>query len=110
MAAYAWATGLGWKAGFLIPLAFSLVVLVISGFCIYAINSIVFTYAAYIDGRVFSETYSGVLNFSAYLGAAVQSVVYGFALDNGGWGIVFVSIAVFNILIAVLGVIGSRKK
>ena len=86
------------------------VMLFISGFCIYAINGIVFTYAADIGGRVFSGTYSGVLNFSAYLGAAVQSVVYGFVLDNGGWGIVFVSIAAFNVLIAVLGVLGSKKK
>lgn len=86
------------------------VMLFISGFCIYAINGIVFTYAADIGGRVFSGTCSGILNFSAYLGAAVQSVVYGFVLDNGGWSIVFVSIAVFNLLIAVLGMIGSKKK
>ena len=86
------------------------VMLFISGFCIYAINGIVFTYAADIGGRVFSGTCSGILNFSAYLGAAVQSVVYGFVLDNGGWAIVFVSIAAFNILIAVLGMVGSRKK
>lgn len=86
------------------------VMLFISGFCIYAINGIVFTYAADIGGRVFSGTCSGVLNFSAYLGAAVQSVVYGFVLDNGGWGVVFISIAVFNLLIAVLGMAGSKKK
>ena len=86
------------------------VMLFISGFCIYAINGIVFTYAADIGGRVFSGTCSGILNFSAYLGAAVQSVVYGFVLDNGGWSIVFVSIAAFNLLIAVLGMIGSKKK
>ena len=86
------------------------VMLFISGFCIYAINGIVFTYAADIGGRVFSGTCSGVLNFSAYLGAAVQSVVYGFVLDNGGWGLVFVSIAAFNILIAVLGMVGSKKR
>lgn len=86
------------------------VMLFISGFCIYAINGIVFTYATDIGGRVFSGTCSGVLNFSAYLGAAVQSVVYGFILDNGGWSIVFISIAVFNVLIAVLGVIGADKK
>ena len=85
------------------------VMLFLSGFCIYAINGIVFTYAADIGGRVFSGTCSGVLNFAAYLGAAVQAVVYGFILNNGGWGIVFISIAVFNIVIAVLGVLGSRK-
>ena len=80
-----------------------------TGTAIYAINGIAFTYATDIGGRVFSGTCSGVLNFSAYLGAAEQSVVYGFILNNGGWGIVFVSIAVFNVLIAVLGIIGAEK-
>lgn len=86
------------------------ILLFVSGFCIYAINGIVFTYATDIGGRIFSGTCSGVLNFSAYLGAAVQSVVYGFILNNGGWEIVFASIAVFNVLIAVLGIVGSDKK
>ena len=84
------------------------ILLFISGFCIYAINGILFAYAADFGGRVFSGTCSGMLNFSAYLGAAVQSVVYGFVLDNSGWEIVFLSIAVFNIVIAVLGMVGSR--
>lgn len=86
------------------------VLLFIAGFCIYAINGIMFTYATDVGGRVFSGTCSGVLNFSAYLGAAVQSVVYGFVLKNSSWGIVFVSIAAFNIIIAILGIIGSKKK
>lgn len=86
------------------------VMLFISGFCIYAINGILFTYATDIGGRVFSGTCSGILNFSAYLGAAVQSVVYGFILNNGGWGIVFASIAIFNVLIAILGILGSGKR
>ena len=45
----------------------------------------------------------------SYFFSFVTAVVYGFVLDNGGWGIVFVSIAAFNILIAVLGIVGSRK-
>jgi sugar phosphate permease len=85
------------------------VLLFIAGFCIYAINGIMFTYATDVGGRVFSGTCSGVLNFSAYMGAAVQSFVYGFVLDNSGWAIVFISIAAFNVLIAVLGVVGSKK-
>ena len=80
--------------------------LFLAGFCIYAINGILFAYAADFGGRVFSGTCSGILNFSAYLGAAVQSVVYGFVLDNSGWEIVFLSIAAFNAVIAVLGMIG----
>ena len=86
------------------------IMLFIAGFCIYAINGIIFTYAADIGGRVFSGTCSGILNFSAYLGAAVQSVVYGFVLDNSGWGVVFLSIAAFDMLIALLGFVGGRTK
>lgn len=86
------------------------VLLFIAGFCIYAINGIIFTYATDVGGRVFSGTCSGILNFSAYLGAAVQSFVYGFVLSHSGWKIVFLSIAVFNAIIAVLGMIGSKKK
>lgn len=85
------------------------IMLFVSGFCIYAINGIVFAYAADMGGRVFSGTCSGILNFAAYMGAAIQAVVYGFVLDHGGWGIVFVSIAAFNVLIAGLGITGSGK-
>ena len=92
-----------------IQLALIEALLFISGFCIYAINGIMFTYATDFGGRVFAGTCSGILNFSAYLGAAVQAVVYGFILDNGGWMIVFISIAVFNLLVATLGAVGSRK-
>lgn len=86
------------------------IMLFIAGFSIYAINGIIFTYAADIGGRVFSGTCSGILNFAAYLGAAVQSVVYGFVLDNGGWSVVFLSIAAFDMLIAILGIIGGKSK
>lgn len=82
--------------------------LFIAGFSIYAINGIMFTYASDFGGRVFTGTCSGILNFSAYLGAAVQAVVYGFVLNNGGWVVVFVSIALFNILVAILGLVGSK--
>ena len=36
----------------------------------------------------------------------MESTVYS---SNGGWGIVFVSIAEFNVLITVLGIVGSDK-
>lgn len=86
------------------------ILLFVAGFGIYAINGILFTYAADIGGRVFAGTCSGILNFSAYLGAAVQSVVYGFVLDKGGWGVIFISIAAFDMLIAVLGIIGGKRR
>jgi len=58
---------------------------------------------------VFSGTAAGCLNFCAYMGAAIQSILYGFLLDAGGWNIVFFSIAGFCGLIAVLGIVGSRR-
>lgn len=86
--------------------------LFIAGFCIYAVNGIVWTCATDIGGRVFSGTASGILDFAAYMGAAVQSMVYGFLLEKGGWNIVFFSIAGFCLLISVLGKLnfGARKK
>ncbi len=81
-----------------------------AGFCIYAINGIVWAYSADIGGRVFAGTSAGVLDFAAYMGAAVQAVTYGFLLDRGGWGIVFISIALFCLLIAALGAYSCRAR
>lgn len=86
------------------------VLLFVAGFCIYAINGTAWAYATDIGGRVFSATSSGVLNFSAYMGAAVQSFVYGFLLSHIGWTSVFASLAVLCGMIVLLGFVGSRKK
>ncbi len=86
------------------------ILLFIAGFCIYAINGVAWAYATDIGGRVFSGTSAGILNFSAYMGSAVQAVVYGFLLNNGGWNIVFISIALFCALITVLGILSVKKK
>ena len=73
--------------------------LFLSGFCIYAISGTSGAYATDIGGRVLSGTATGILSFSAYMGAAIQSLVYGFALDNMGWRFVFISISVLCLLI-----------
>ncbi len=85
-----------------------LVLLFIAGFCIYAISGTSWAYATDIGGRVFSGTSSGILNFSAYVGAAVQSMLYGFLLEKTGWSMIFVSIAVLCASVAVLGAAGSK--
>ncbi len=85
------------------------VLLFVAGFCIYAINGTAWAYATDIGGRVFSATSSGVLNFSAYMGAAVQSFVYGFLLDGIGWISVFASLAILCALMAGMGVMGRKK-
>ena len=94
----------GWQ------MAFVQLLLFIAGFCIYAINGTAWAYATDIGGRVFSGTSSGVLNFSAYMGAAAQSFVYGFLLNTIGWLSVFTSLAIFCAVIALFGVCGSTGR
>lgn len=93
----------GWQMALVQGLLF------VAGFCVYAINGTAWAYATDIGGRVFSATSSGVLNFSAYMGAAAQSFVYGFLLDKIGWSSVFVSLAVLCMLMAGLGHLGKTN-
>ena len=87
-----------------------MVLLFFAGFFIYAINGTVWTFAADIGGRVFASTATGILDFSAYMGAAIQSVVYGFILSNGNWNVVFVSVAFFCLLVAIVSLMSFPKK
>lgn len=87
-----------------------LVCLFFAGFFIYAINGTVWAYAADVGGRVFASTASGILDFAAYMGAAIQAAVYGFILGDGNWNAVFVSIAVFCALIALVALLSAKKK
>lgn len=93
-----------WQRVILLSLLF------IAGFCIYAISGTSWAYATDIGGRVFSGTSSGVLNFSAYVGAAIQSMLYGFLLEKMGWAMIFISIAVLCGSVALLGAAGSKRK
>lgn len=74
--------------------------LFLSGFCIYAISGVSNAYAADVGGRVFAGTASGILSFSAYMGAAVQSLAYGFLLDTLGWNFIFLSVAALCLIVA----------
>ena len=93
-------------AGLVIMMA----LLFLAGFFIYAVNGTIWAFAADIGGRVFAGTATGILDFAAYMGAAVQAVVYGFILEKGEWSVVFLSIAAFCLLIAVLSIISSKPK
>lgn len=84
-------------------------VLFLAGFAVYAITGCAFSYACDVGGRVFTATASGVLDFSAYMGAAAQSLVYGFFLSRLGWNMVFVSIALMSLLIILIAA-KNRKR
>ena len=87
-----------------------MVLLFFAGFFIYAINGVVWTFAADVGGRVFSSTAAGILDFAAYMGAAIQATVFGFILGDGNWKILFVSVASFCLLIALVSALSSKKK
>ncbi|MBQ9358641.1 MAG: MFS transporter [Abditibacteriota bacterium] len=78
------------------------VLLFLSGFTVYSVCGTIWAFASDTGGRVFGGTCSGILNFGCYMGAAVQSIVYGFLLDQKGWTTVFFSIAAFCAVIALL--------
>ena len=87
-----------------------LICLFFAGFFIYAINGTVWAYAADVGGRIFASTASGILDFAAYMGAAIQAAVYGYILASGNWTAVFVSVASFCMLIAIVSLLSVRKK
>lgn len=87
-----------------------LLCLFFAGFFIYAINGTVWAYAADVGGRVFASTASGILDFAAYMGAAIQAAVYGSILNAGNWNTVFLSVALFCALIAVVSLVSALKK
>jgi sugar phosphate permease len=84
-------------------------VLFLAGFAVYGINGCTFSYACDVGGSTFTATASGILDFSAYMGAAIQSIVYGFLLSRLGWTMVFASIAAMSLLILFIA-LRSRQR
>ena len=93
----------------LTSMALIAVMLFIAGFFIYAINGCVWAYASDIGGRVFGGTATGILDWAAYMGSAIQALYFGYVLDSTeNWTFVFLCITVVCILIAVLAIIAGR--
>ena len=81
-------------------------ILFFAGFFVYSINGIAWTYATDVGGRVFSGTAAGVLDLFAYIGAGLQSIIFGSALgDSNNWTAVFITIAIGCCIIAVLSTV-----
>ena len=84
--------------------------LFIAGFFVYAINGLVWAFSTDIGARVFSGTAAGTLDWAAYMGAALQAIIYGRILDTtGNWNIVFFSISAICVLMVILALIANIK-
>lgn len=84
--------------------------LFVAGFAIYAVTGCVWAFSTDIGGRLFSGTAAGILNFSQYMGAAIQAVLYGFLLDTFGWNLIFVTVCIFNVIISIIGMVNAKSK
>ncbi len=86
------------------------ILLFIAGFAIYAVTGCVWAFATDIGGRLFSGTCTGVLDFSQYMGASLQAVLYGFLAERIGWNMVMVSVAAFCVVVAFIGIVNTKKR
>ena len=87
------------------------VLLFIAGFFVYAISAVLNAVTSDISGRVMAGTGTGIMGFCAYLGAGLQSMVYGPLIHLGGWNMVFISMIVLLVLCAGLSAVpaGTQK-
>ena len=86
-----------------------------SGFFIYGINSLVWTFATDVGGRIFGGTATGILDCAAYIGASVQAIFFGSVLTNSGnWKLVFLCIvavlAVMVIAALIAGIDDGKRE
>jgi len=99
---------------FIFPFVSNLVLaaigLFIAGFFVYAINGVVWAYSTDVGTRAFSGTAAGVLDWAAYMGAAVQAIIFGGILNaTKNWYIVFFSISAICVIMLALAVIANKK-
>lgn len=81
-----------------------------AGFFVYGINGVIWSYAMDVGTRVFAATAAGILDWAAYMGAAVQATFFGYMLHiTNNWAYVFATIASLCILIIVLGIIVNQQ-
>lgn len=80
-----------------------------AGFFLYSINGLVWPFAIDIGGRQLSATASGILDFMAYVGAAVQAMVFGFFLGDNNWVMLFAGITLVCAAMAILAIVAAKN-
>ena len=86
------------------------IVLLVAGF-FSAVNGVIWAFAADFGTRAFAGTATGILDWASYMGAAVQSVIFGIVIDTtGNWTYIFVLISVLFVVMIVLALLSSKIK
>ncbi|MCT4620428.1 MAG: MFS transporter [Marinisporobacter sp.] len=81
-----------------------------SGFFLYGINGVIWAYSIDVGTRVFAGTAAGILDWAAYMGAAVEAMLFRYILNNtNSWAYVFAAIAMMCMLMVILGIIVMKQ-
>lgn len=74
-------------------------------------NSMVWSFATDVGTRAISSTASGILDWASYMGAAIQSIFFGFIWDKtGNATAVFVTIGVLFAVMCFLALVARKMK
>lgn len=71
---------------------------------------VIWVVAGDMSGRVFSSTVAGSLDWSVYMGTAIQASVFGFMKDAFGWLAIFITIECLYIIMLGLTLVARNMK
>lgn len=74
------------------------------------VTGVIWAVAGDMGGRAFSSTVVGVLDWAVYMGAAIQSTIFGFVKDTFGWSAVFITIGCLYVVMLVLTLLARNMK
>lgn len=74
------------------------------------ITGVIWSVAGDIGGSEYASTAAGILDWSVYMGAAIQAFIFGLIKDTFGWNAIFITIGCLYIVILVLTIASSKIK
>ena len=74
------------------------------------VTGVIWTIAGDIGGKALSSTVIGVFDWAVYMGAAVQTMLFGFVIEKFGWNAIFIIIGVLYIILLILTFIARKIK
>lgn len=74
------------------------------------ITGVIWSVAGDIGGTEYSSTAAGILDWSVYMGAAIQAFIFGILKDTFGWSAIFITIGCLYIVILILTNVSSKLK
>ena len=74
------------------------------------VTGVIWAIAGDMGGRALSSTVVGVLDWAVYMGAAIQSAMFGFVIEKFGWSAIFITIGVLYILLLALTLLARNMK